>query len=334
MRASTIGVLQIVDQLGEVFDRIDVVMRRRRDQPDARRRVPRLGDPRIHLRAGQLAAFAGLRALRHLDLDLVRADEVFAGHAEAARGDLLDRGVLRVAVRQALEALRILAAFAGVALAADAVHRDRQRFVRFLADRAVRHRAGLEALHDALDRLDFLERHRLAALEIQQAAQRAQVRRLLVDQPRVLLELPRSCRCARLLQAVDRLGIEQVELAVRAPLILAADRQRVTVDAALRERGAMTHQHFLRDHVHADAADARRRPGEVLVDDVLAQADRFEHLRAAIALDRGDAHLRHHLDDALGRGLDEVLAGGLVIDVGQHARRGSCRRSSRTRRTD
>ena len=65
-----VGVLQVVDQLRQVLDRIDVVMRRRRDQPDAGRRVPRLGDPRIHLRAGQLAAFAGLGALRHLDLQL------------------------------------------------------------------------------------------------------------------------------------------------------------------------------------------------------------------------------------------------------------------------
>jgi hypothetical protein len=50
-------------------------------------------------RAGQLAALAGLGALRHLDLDFLRVDEVFAGHAEAARGDLLDGRVLRVAVR-------------------------------------------------------------------------------------------------------------------------------------------------------------------------------------------------------------------------------------------
>ena len=70
MRASRLRVLQVVDQLGQIFDRIDVVVRRRRDQPDARRRVPRLRDPRIHLRAGQLAAFARLRALRHLDLQL------------------------------------------------------------------------------------------------------------------------------------------------------------------------------------------------------------------------------------------------------------------------
>ena len=44
-----IRVLQVVDQLREIFDRIDVVMRRRRDQPDARRRVAHLRDPRIHL---------------------------------------------------------------------------------------------------------------------------------------------------------------------------------------------------------------------------------------------------------------------------------------------
>ena len=88
---AAVGVLQVVDQLGEVLDRVDVVVRRRRDQPDARRRVPRLRDRRVDLGAGQLAALAGLRALRHLDLQFRRVDEVFARHAEAARGDLLDR---------------------------------------------------------------------------------------------------------------------------------------------------------------------------------------------------------------------------------------------------
>ena len=36
-----------------------------------------LGDHRIDLVAGQLAAFAGLRALRHLDLHHVGVDQVF-----------------------------------------------------------------------------------------------------------------------------------------------------------------------------------------------------------------------------------------------------------------
>ena len=44
-----VGVLQVVDQLGEVLDRVDVVVRRRRDQAHARRRVAHLGDGVVHL---------------------------------------------------------------------------------------------------------------------------------------------------------------------------------------------------------------------------------------------------------------------------------------------
>ncbi len=44
-----VRVLQVEDQLRQVLDRIDVVVRRRRDQADAGRRVPRLRDPRVDL---------------------------------------------------------------------------------------------------------------------------------------------------------------------------------------------------------------------------------------------------------------------------------------------
>ncbi len=66
-----VGALQVEDELLEVFDRVDVVVRRRRDQSDAGRRMPRARHPRVHLRRRQLAALAGLRALRELDLDVV-----------------------------------------------------------------------------------------------------------------------------------------------------------------------------------------------------------------------------------------------------------------------
>ena len=133
-----IDVLQVVDQLRQILDRIDVVMRRRRDQADAGRRMPHARDGRVDLVAGQLAAFAGLGALRHLDLHHVGVDEIFRRDAEAARGDLLDRRAHRIAVRHRLEAVALLAAFAGVGLAADPVHGDRERGVRLARDRAER----------------------------------------------------------------------------------------------------------------------------------------------------------------------------------------------------
>src|SRR5512140_2988586 len=62
----------------------------------------------------------------------IGGDEVFARHAEAARGDLLDRRVLRVAVGEWNKAIRVFTALARVAHAADAVHSDGERFVSFL----------------------------------------------------------------------------------------------------------------------------------------------------------------------------------------------------------
>ena len=99
-----------------------------------------------------MAALAGLGALGHLDLDLLGAAEVFAGHTKAAGGHLLDGGAPLV-----VEPLRGLAALAGVGLAADAVHGDGQALVGLLRNRAVAHGAGLEPMDDGTDRLHLLD---------------------------------------------------------------------------------------------------------------------------------------------------------------------------------
>jgi hypothetical protein len=128
------------------------------------------------LSAGQLAALAGFRALRHLDLEVVGVDEVFAGHAEAAGRHLLDRTARASRRWRPAEARRILAAFAGVGLAADAVHRDGQRLVRLGADRAVGHRAGVRsASRSSIDSTSASGTARGAGLN-EQAAQRRAMR--------------------------------------------------------------------------------------------------------------------------------------------------------------
>ena len=80
-----------------------------------------------------------------------------------------------------------LAAFAGVRLAADAVHRDGQRRVRLARDRAKRHGAGGETLHDLASRArpppaGPARGRLLGALDAEQAAQIEQVLVLLVQQ--------------------------------------------------------------------------------------------------------------------------------------------------------
>ena len=93
-----IDVLQVVDQLRQIFDRIDIVVRRRRNQSHAGNRVPHPRDDFVHLVAGKLAALAGLRALRDLDLQIVGVDQVVGGDAEAPRSHLFDGAAAPVAV--------------------------------------------------------------------------------------------------------------------------------------------------------------------------------------------------------------------------------------------
>src|SRR2546426_8608151 len=183
-----IGVLEVVNQLRQVFDRVDVVVRGRRDELYARRGIAQLGDGLVHLVARQLAALAGFRALGHLDLQFLGVDQVVRGDTEARRSDLLDRAVLGVAVGERHEAPRVLAALAGVALPADAVHRDRQGLVGLLADRAEGHGAGRETLDDLLRWLDFLQRNRLRqGLDLQEATDVRAPLALVVDERRELL---------------------------------------------------------------------------------------------------------------------------------------------------
>ena len=87
-----VDLLEVVDELGEILDRVDVVMRRRADEHDARASSgAACAISADDLEAGKLTALAGLCALRDLDLDLTAVVEVFGGYAEPSRGDLLDR---------------------------------------------------------------------------------------------------------------------------------------------------------------------------------------------------------------------------------------------------
>ena len=263
----TAAVLQIVNQFREVFDGINVMMRRWRNQSDARRGVPCLGNLGENLAPRQFAAFTRLGALSHLDLQFLGVDEVIARHTKPAGRDLFDGAVLGIAVGHRHVTFRIFAAFAGVALAPEPVHGDGQRFVRLLADRAVAHRARLEPLYQALNRLHFLDGDRIPGpLEVKQTAKGTKVLGLVVDQFGVFLKHLVASQPAGNLQFVDRLRIEQVKFTVAAPLVLAAGIKRRPVDLALRKSVAMPLQHFIRNNIQANALDARCGARKIAID--------------------------------------------------------------------
>src|SRR5207249_5306647 len=119
----------------------------------------------------------------------------------------------------------------------------------------------------------------------------------------------------RMLQLEHRVGIEQVELAGPPPLVLAAPVEVGLDDGPCWIGVLLPLADFFRDDVDADAADAGSRPREVAIHERRIEADGLENLRAAIALERRDAHLGHHLEDALVERSNVILHRLLVRDT-------------------
>ena len=123
-----------MDQLRQVLDRVDVVMRWRRDELHPRLGMPQPRNEACHLEAGKLASLARLRTLRDLDLELVGALQVPGGDAETRGRDLLHLVVVSDSIAVFVR-VGVLAPFAGVGPRPDLVHRDRQGFVCLWGER-------------------------------------------------------------------------------------------------------------------------------------------------------------------------------------------------------
>ena len=206
----------------------------------------------------------------------------------------------RVPVGIGHESLFVLAALARVGLSADAVHGDRQGLVRFLADRAERHRAGGESLHDLGSRLDVVQRNRRAGrFQIEHAAQHQEIAVLLIHDVRELLESLETRLLHRVLELADRERVQQMAFAPHAVLIFAADAQlRVRVARQLH-RELVLQDRLSRQHFDADALDPRSRSRKVAFHERTVQSDGLENLGALITLQRRDAHLRESLQKPL-----------------------------------
>src|SRR5260370_14666096 len=81
---------QVMDQLREVFDAVNVVVRRRRNERSAWRGVADARDVFADFFGGQLAALAGFGALGHFDFEFFSVDEIIRGDSKTPRSDLVD----------------------------------------------------------------------------------------------------------------------------------------------------------------------------------------------------------------------------------------------------
>ena len=329
---------QVGDELGEVLDRVDVVVGRRADvgHPDLAAAQGR--DQGRRLLRRELAALAGLASLGHLDLELLRPGEVLGRHAEARRGDLLDPRLRELAVLVGLVGSGILAALARVRGGAQPAHADREGAVGLRRERAEAHRRGDESADDLRSGLHVRQRHRAGRPQGEEVAdhgrlvpadRRAVGRQLLVD------GLVRDGRSqggagadAGRVAGRERLGRlddgrrERVHLAVRP------ESGEAGIDECRRGCGRLPVGGCVaRDGLGAEPLEGGEtgRPGrcrEAAVADGVGQAHDLEELPAAVRGKRADPHPRQHLAHAVLQRVEQVRLGLLGHELLVAARAG------------
>ena len=101
-----------------------------------------------------MSSFARFCALRHLNLDLLRAYQIPGGNAESSGSHLFDG---RTAIR--IQSLDILSAFTGVGLSMEPVHGNSQSFMGFFRNGTVGHSAGLKPGNNGVHTFHFFNRN-------------------------------------------------------------------------------------------------------------------------------------------------------------------------------
>ena len=301
-----VDIAKIEDQLGQVLDGIDVMVRRGRDEGNARDGMARAGDDTVDLVSRQLAAFSRLCTLSDLDLYLFRVDEVFGCYTETSGSDLLYSAVLG-----RMEAFTVLSALTGVAARTEAVHGFCNGLVGTLADGAEGHGGSHEALYYLLHGLDFIDRNGIV-LETEEIPEE-QGLLVVVHYGGELLELPVVSGTGSQLQRSDRLGCPRVGNAILPEGVLAdmwKDVGHFAVKSLRMHAGSV-----LCNPGQGDAADSGGRRTEILPEEVGSESYAFEYLRTAIGAYRADTHLAEYLLQTLVNRLDVVFPCSLEIEL-------------------
>ena len=291
-----VRITQIVNELGQVFDRVNIMMRRRRNQRNIRNRVTDTRHELVHLVSRQLATFTRLCTLRHLDLQILCMAEIVNRYAKAARSNLTDCRATDIAVCRRSIAVWVFTTFTAVAHGSDAVHGNSNRFVGFRAQGAKAHGTSDKVMDNRFAAFDFGNIDRSRLLKLEESAQSSLTFRLVVDELAIDLELFIIAPLHRLTECRQGLRSPQVLFAFFAECVLATRLEHL---ASIGKCNLLAIANFAGNFFEADTFDAACGTRQELLDKFVVQAHRFENLGTAVAAERRNTHLRHDLQKTL-----------------------------------
>src|SRR5262249_37826682 len=129
--SARVHLLQVINELCQIFDRVNVVMRWRGDQCDSGHRVSQGSNFGGDLMARPLSRPPPVLPLRDFDFQLVGRNKISRRYAKPRRSHLFYSAVGVVLTGIVAEPIRVFSTFPTVAASADPVHCDSDRLVCF-----------------------------------------------------------------------------------------------------------------------------------------------------------------------------------------------------------
>src|SRR5690606_18016007 len=176
-------------------------------------------DPIIYFVTRKLSTLAGLSTLSHLNLKLIGVSKVVNSHSKTPRSHLLDGRPFPIAIFLSSKTNFVFPSLAAIAFCTDTVHGNRQSSVRFMGNRAKRHRSSGKTLEYTFHGLYFVNRNGNTLLEFKQTTDGQCISGLVINFLGKLLIKPVVVIFGRLLKQMDGFGIEHMRLTPSLPLI-------------------------------------------------------------------------------------------------------------------
>mmetsp|Transcript_15954 Transcript_15954/g.39104 ORF Transcript_15954/g.39104 Transcript_15954/m.39104 type:complete len:753 (+) Transcript_15954:902-3160(+) len=312
-----LGVLQIMNELSKILNRVNVVVRRWGNQTDTGGSVTVASNVLGDLESWKFSSFSRLGSLCHLDLNLVTVCKIFRSDTKTTRGHLLDAGSTVVG-----ESLGVFTTFSSVGTSSELIHGHGQSLVSFLTDRTKRHGSSGESLDNLADRFHFFKRNGLGRIKLElELSTKSDLLVLFVGQSGEFLVGVSRIGSGSNLEVHHTTGSVQVGFATISPveLTITADQDLILLSMA-GESIFVESFHITVQCLKVGTLDSGGSTSEAAINNFFGQTNSFKDLSALVTLECGNTHLAHNLEKTLGSSLavvaDDFFIGELALGLG------------------
>ena len=311
-----IYILQVEDKLSQVLDRVNIVMRRRRNKRDSRNRMTCLRNNLVHLITRQLTTLTRLCTLCNLNLNFFGIHQIFSGHTKTTWSNLLGLATERDTVIGFAKAFIVFATFTRITTCTQFIHSKRQSLVCLFADCTKRHGTCYKMLHNVVNRFNLIYRY-WVTLKFKEIAQEDRLL-FLVYQGCKFFELFVTTQTSSQLQSRNRFGVPSMLFAIftiAKLTYIGKQALQFTIFIIGRITFIMELAIITGYLVEMNTTNATCSRTKISAQQLIAQTDSLENLSTTIRAQCANAHFWKHLIESFANSLYIILFSRFIIHL-------------------